>query len=217
MTGAVSMRAAACEGQPMMAMNIINTISIITTSRCKFFAIDVCTFEWVLNICFSTKSSLPYQKIPKAVDLLTKPTASHALAWAEQGQNTAAVVLTAQRLIHLQDIVAKQLPMPMRQGFAVAQVKGNELTLIAEHAALAAKLRQLTPRLLKQINESGWQATSLKIKVATRPNAPPAHQVLKQAVPLDANALSHFEQLREQIRPGPLTQAIDRLLSRHRS
>jgi hypothetical protein len=147
---------------------------------------------------------------------LTKPLASHALEWAEQGQGTSTVLITAQRLIHLQNIIGKQLPAPMRHGFAVAQVKGSELTLIADHAALAAKLRQLTPSLLKVINESGWLAESLKIKVASRPNAPPAHQTVKQAKPLDATALAHFEALRQQVDAGPLTEAIDRLLTHHR-
>lgn len=147
---------------------------------------------------------------------MTKPLASHALEWAEQGEGTAAVLMTAQRLIHLQEIIGKQLPAAMRRGFAVAQVKGNELTLIADHAALATKLRQLTPSLLKHINEAGWNATSLKIKVASRPNAPPVHPFVKQAVPLDASALAHFEQLRQQITHGPLNDAIVRLLSHHK-
>lgn len=147
---------------------------------------------------------------------MTKPPASHALEWAEQGQGASTVLITAQRLIHLQGVIGRQLPVAMRQGFAVAQVKGSELTLIADHAALAAKLRQLTPRLLKAINESGWLAESLKIKVASRPNAPPAHKTVKQAQPLDATALAHFEALRQQVDTGPLTDALDRLLTHHR-
>lgn len=147
---------------------------------------------------------------------MTKPTASHALEWAEQGQHASGVMLTAQRLIALQEIIGKQLPAAMRGGFAVAQVKGAELTLIVDHAALAAKLRQLTPSLLKHIQDGGWHAESLKIKVASKPNAPPPYQTERQAQPLDASALGHFEALRQELRPGPLAQAIDRLLSHHK-
>lgn len=148
---------------------------------------------------------------------MVKPTASHALQWAEQGQTTGTVLLTAHRLLALQDIIGKQLPASMRQGFAVAQVKGNELTLIADHAALAAKLRQLQTTLLKHIQQSGWNAETLKIKVASRPNAPLSTPTVKQARPLDAADLTHFKALRQQLDGGPLADAVERLLAHHRA
>ena len=138
------------------------------------------------------------------------------LAWAEQGQTTAAVMLTAQRLLTVQSIISNQLPVSMRNGFAVAQVKAAELTLIVDHAALAAKLRQLTPSLLKHIRDSGWNAESLKIKVASKPNRPLPHKVIREAQPLDDTALGHFENLRHTLEPGPLAEAVERLLSHHR-
>lgn len=147
---------------------------------------------------------------------MTKPLASDVLAWAEQGQTTSAVMLTAQRLIAVQSIIGKQLPVAMRNGFAVAQVKGTELTLIVDHAALAAKLRQLTPSLLQHIQDGGYNAESLKIKVATRPNRPAPHKTIREAQPLDDAALGHFETLRQTLAPGPLAEAVDRLLSHHR-
>lgn len=98
----------------------------------------------------------------------------------------------------------------------MAQIKGSELTLLADNAALAAKLRQLTPTLLKVIQDSGWQAESLKIKVATRPNAPVTPHHERQTKPLDAVALAQFDTLRQELREGPLADAVDRLLSHHR-
>ncbi|MCD8504821.1 MAG: DUF721 domain-containing protein [Burkholderiaceae bacterium] len=148
---------------------------------------------------------------------MAKAVASHALEWAEHGQNSGAVLLTAQRLLALQQAISKQLPAVMRQGFAVAQVKGTELTLIADHAALAAKLRQLQPTLLRSVQAAGWNADSLKIKVATRPNIPPSASNPKQARPLDMADLNHFESLRSQVQAGPLADAITRLLAHHKA
>lgn len=147
---------------------------------------------------------------------MAKSVASHALAWAEQGQTTSTVLATAQRLIALQEVIDKQLPPAMRRGFAVAQVKGNELTLIANHAALAAKLRQLQPTLLKHIQLAGWNADTLKIKVASRPNTPPTIHTNKQARPLDESDLNHFEALGTSLEAGPLADAVKRLLAHHR-
>ncbi|UOD50846.1 DciA family protein [Orrella daihaiensis] len=146
-----------------------------------------------------------------------KAVASHALEWAEQGQKTGTVLVTAQRLLALQDAISKELPAAMRKGFAVAQIKGSELTLIADHSALAAKLRQLQPTLLKSIQAAGWNAEILKIKVATRPNTPPATQARKAARPLDETDLNHFDALSSQLQEGPLADAVKRLLSHHRT
>lgn len=148
---------------------------------------------------------------------MAKTTASHALEWAEQGQSSSAVLLTAQRLIALQQAIGQQLPVAMRHSFAVAQVKGTEITVIADHAALAAKLRQLQPTLIKSVQAAGWNAETLKIKVANRPTSPPTQQSHKQAKPLDDSDLKHFDHLRGQLQSGPLADAITRLLAHHRA
>jgi len=148
---------------------------------------------------------------------MAKSAASHALEWAEQGPTTGTVLLTAQRLIALQETIGKQLPAAMRRGFAVAQVKGSELTIIADHAALATKLRQLQPTLLRHVQLAGWNTDSLKIKVANRPNAPTVTPMRKEARPLDESDLKHFETLSLTLDEGPLAAAVGRLLAHHRS
>lgn len=147
---------------------------------------------------------------------MAKSNASHALQWAEEGQASSAVLLTAQRLIRLQGAISKHLPAGMQEGFAVADFKAGELTIIANHAALAAKLRQMQTTLLKHIESGGWHVTALKIKVATRPNTIPTQKIPKQARPLDESDLSHFEALGHEVRPGPLADAIAGLLARHK-
>lgn len=148
---------------------------------------------------------------------MAKSLASHALEWAQQGNNSGTVLATAQRLLVLQEALSKQLPAAMRKGFAIAQIKGTELTLIAEHAALAAKLRQMQPTLLKHIQATGWNAETLKIKVASRPNTPPTVLMQKQARALDETDLSHFDSLSSQLDSGPLAEAVQRLLKHHRA
>ncbi len=142
--------------------------------------------------------------------------ASHALHWAEQGIGQAgSVVLTAQRLIELQTSIESSVPAAMRDGFAVAGIRTNELTLLAKNAALASKLRQMQPSILKHVGLAGWQVDSLKIKVATRPNSPPTVTFAKQSRALDQSDLGHFETLAKTLEAGPLADAVKRLLERH--
>jgi hypothetical protein len=147
---------------------------------------------------------------------MAKPHASHALDWVEKGDSTASVLLVAQRLIAIETVIRAQLPASMHTGFAVAQIKGNELTLFAKHSALASKLRQLQPRLVQQIQAAGWAVDELKIKVATRAGAPTATRWPKQARALDNHDLNHFETLSERLDDGPLADAVKKLLARHR-
>lgn len=148
---------------------------------------------------------------------MVKPAVSHALEWAEQGQSSGSILATAQRLLALQAAIAKQLPLAMREKFAVSQIKGNELTLIAEHAALASKLRQMQPTLLKHTQLAGFNVETLKIKVANRPNRPPVTKSKKQAQPLNETDLGHFDALSSQLSAGPLADAVKRLLTHHRA
>lgn len=146
---------------------------------------------------------------------MSNHSASHALQWAEQGSQTGSVVLAAQRLIALQTVIERALPRAMQTGFAVAGISANELTILANNAALAAKLRQMQPSIVKEAELAGWKIDSLKIKVATRPNTPPVTKYAKQARPLDQTDLDHFEALSENLDAGPLADAVRRLLSRH--
>lgn len=148
---------------------------------------------------------------------MSNRSASHALQWAEQGSQTGSVVLAAQRLIELQGIIEGALPRAMQMGFAVAGIRANELTMLANNAALAAKLRQMQPSIIKAAGLAGWNIDSLKIKVATRPNIPPITKYAKQARPLDQADLGHFKTLSENLDAGPLADAVERLLRRHRA
>ena len=147
---------------------------------------------------------------------MAKPTASHAIEWVEQTEQSASVLLTAQRLIAIEAVIGQQLPAPMREGFAATQLKANELTLLTKNAALAAKLRQLQPRIIQQIKAAGWSIEELKIKVATRATKPETPTHVKQARALDETDLGHFENLSHHLNAGPLAEAVAKLLARHR-
>lgn len=41
-------------------------------------------------------------------------------------------------------------------------------TLLAANGSVAAKLRQLAPRLLAHLQQQGWQGTSIKVRVQPR-------------------------------------------------
>jgi len=100
----------------------------------------------------------------------------------------------------------------------VAKLETPRLQLAVPSAAHAAKLRQLAPRIAQALNTQGWNLNEIAVRVQAgmpRPGAK-APRPPKEAEPLGETALNAFETLKENVRPGPLADAIARLLAHHR-
>lgn len=147
---------------------------------------------------------------------MDKSLASHVVRWVSSDAQAGGLLLTAQRLLALESIIKEQLPASLRHSFAAAQLQGTDLVIVVDHSAMAAKIRQLQPSLIKQLNEAGWGVQSIRAKVASQPRAPERFLASKTARPLDTPDLQHFEDLKGNLRPGPLAEAVQKLLRHHR-
>lgn len=148
---------------------------------------------------------------------MAKLQASHALDWVDTDQRISSVVLTANRLLALENVIRKHLPAALRNAFGAAQLAGSEVTLLVDHAAMAAKIRQMQPRLVQELQNAGWKIDSIKIRVASQARIPPTSQAQKEAKPLDREDLTHFKALATSLRKGPLADAVHRLLAHHQA
>jgi hypothetical protein len=140
---------------------------------------------------------------------------THALDWAAEGSISSSLILTAQRLIKIETVIAESLPSNMRGAFAAADFHAASLTLVVDHSAMAAKFRQMQSTLSLRLELAGWKVQSIKIKVAAQHRKPQTLTRQKTARALEASDLSHFEKLKTEVRPGPLADAIKRLLQHH--
>jgi hypothetical protein len=61
--------------------------------------------------------------------------------------------------------IAPQLPAPLARHVRPGPVDDAGWSLLAANAAVAAKLRQLEPRLHDALKEAGWPARPIRIKV----------------------------------------------------
>jgi len=83
-------------------------------------------------------------------------------------QRSAPLALLRQRL---QDSSARYaaihglLPAALARHVKPGPVDAESWTLLAANASVAAKLRQLQPRLEERLHERGWQGSSIRIKV----------------------------------------------------
>src|ERR1043166_34050 len=73
--------------------------------------------------------------------------------------------LQAQGLIELQQIYSENAPAELFEAIRVGYLKAGTLFLLADNGAIAAKLRQLTPRLLVNFRKRRKEITGIRVEV----------------------------------------------------
>lgn len=95
------------------------------------------------------------------------------------------------------------------------RLEAHALTLMVSSAAFAAKFRQIAPRVTTHLQSSGWNVNEIKLRVQGGLGLPDTKKPEKEARALDQQDLRAFEELNKNLRPGPLADAVARLLAHH--
>ncbi|MVW80807.1 DciA family protein [Bordetella sp. 02P26C-1] len=140
------------------------------------------------------------------------------LGWLGHDARGAGVLATARRHLQIQQAIGAILPPTLGVVCVVAKLEPPRLQLAVPSAAHAAKLRQLAPRIVQALNTQGWNLNEITVRVQAgmpRPGSK-APRPPKEAQPLGPTALGAFETLQESLRPGPLADAVAKLLAHHK-
>ncbi|MCM0036728.1 MAG: DciA family protein [Burkholderiaceae bacterium] len=140
---------------------------------------------------------------------------THLIGWLGHDSQSANVLATAQMHLNMRSAVVSALPANMRSAFEVIKLDNQVLTLMVSSAAFAAKFRQLAPRVTAHMQKAGWNIAEIKLKVQGGLGLPDIVKPLREARTLDQTDLKAFEDLRSALRPGPLADAVAKLLKHH--
>lgn len=122
----------------------------------------------------------------------------------------------AQRLARLQQALARLLPDGMAGACDVANLKSDKLVLLTRTGAGAARLKQMAPTLLQQLQLQGFPVGEIQVRVRVaydppRREAPPARSI-------PAAAQDALAQLAASLpADAPLRESLQRLIERSRS
>ncbi len=121
----------------------------------------------------------------------------------------------AQHIAELNQVLINSAPPELTQACCVKQLREGTLTLLAENAAIAAKLKQLAARLLTSYQKQRWQVTAIRIEVQVTQTvrAPAAKREPKS---LSIETIENLERLARQLEDSPLKAALARLAARQR-
>ena len=130
--------------------------------------------------------------------------------------NLRSLADEARRIAQLQQIFQKIAPQPLAQACRVKQQQGSTLIIVAENAAIAAKVKQLAPRLLTSYQKLGLEVTSIRVEVQVREGAPDTH-TRREPKRLSLETIGNLEGLAAGLEESPLKQALTRLAARQRN
>jgi hypothetical protein len=120
----------------------------------------------------------------------------------------------ARRLHELQRVYVESAPRPLAQASRVKNYRAGTLYLLAGNAAVAAKLRQLVPRLLAKIQKQEPEITGIRVdvQVAEASRGRPDSACNRS---LSTEIIENFRRLSEQVKEPALKAALVRLVDRH--
>ncbi len=115
------------------------------------------------------------------------------------------------QLMALQSALSEVLPHNLAAFATVASMNAGEITLFADSGAVAAKLRQMTPRMLTSLRQRGYEITGirLQVQVSIRDNPLPPKQIS-----ISVEARKVIDSLTERLDPSPLKSALKHLARR---
>jgi len=140
---------------------------------------------------------------------------AHLIGWLGYDSQAASVLATAQLHLKIRAAIGEAIPPAMRGAFEVIKLEANALTLTVSSAAFAAKFRQIAPRVTTHLQSVGWNVNEIKLRVQGGLGLPETKNPEKEARALDQQDLQAFEELNKNLRPGPLADAVARLLAHH--
>ncbi|MDQ8033605.1 DciA family protein [Bordetella genomosp. 1] len=129
----------------------------------------------------------------------------------------AGVLATARAHLQIQHAIAAVLPPALAAVCVVAKVESQRMMLAVPGPVHAAKLRQLAPRIAQTLSSQGWNLTEISVRIQAGMPRPgqKAPRPPKESQPLGDTALKAFSELHGDLRPGPLADAVARLLRHH--
>ena len=127
-----------------------------------------------------------------------------------------ALTRATQCIAAMQRLYAICAPPDMAGASRVVNKQDGMLVIAADNGAVAAKLRQQAPRLLKNLQKQGAEITGIRVQVQVERTGPaPRAQV--QKTPLTIDSIDNFERLSKQVKDPDLRSALARFAARRRS
>lgn len=154
---------------------------------------------------------------PRSAPSSGKRVATNAVDCLRTDEKMASLMPNVMRLAAIRKDCAAILPKVF-EVCAVQRFEAGSLVLSVPNAALVTRLKQQLPKLQEALCQSGWQISSIRLKVQMMRMPERSHIPQKTGVsPQGLEALSELVQtLKKTPQNAALELALQRMLQRHR-
>jgi len=125
-------------------------------------------------------------------------------------EDLKAIHMRASRLAALQQVYRMAVPEELAKRSKVVDERSGTLVVAAETSAVAAKLRQLVPRIVADIVKCCPEVTAIRVEVQVADGQPPTTPRARPQIA--RQGLRSFTQLRDALPDSPLREALSRLV-----
>ena len=122
----------------------------------------------------------------------------------------------ARRLAELERVIFEAAPRALSEATRLRSYRAGTLVLSTENPAVAAKLRQLLPRLLVCVRNREPEVSRIQVQVQPAMRQERARGGEGKKRPLSADAVANFQSLAAGLHESPLKSALARLVRRHK-
>ena len=130
-------------------------------------------------------------------------------------EGLSVLTRASQRIAALQRLYVICAPPDLAQASRVVSDRNGMLVIAADNGAIAAKLKQLTPRLLKNLQKRAVEVTGIRVEVQVgRDHTDWVAKTEKSPLPVDL--IDNFEDLSRRVKDPGLRAALSRFASRRR-
>jgi hypothetical protein len=120
----------------------------------------------------------------------------------------------AQRLAELQQVLLEAVPPLLIHATRVRSFRAGTLFVLADNAAVAAKLKQLAPRLLLYVRKRKTEVTGIQVEVQV--TAPQSDAKVPRTRDLSLTAVNSLNGLARSLKDSPLKSALTRMVRRRK-
>ena len=121
-----------------------------------------------------------------------------------------AIHVRATRHAQLQQVYRTAVPTELARRSRVIDERSGTLVIAADTSAVAAKLRQLVPRIVVDIVKCCPEVTAIRLEVQVADGPPPRPPRTRPHIA--AEGLQSLAHLRDALPPSPLREALSRLV-----
>lgn len=128
----------------------------------------------------------------------------------------SALNRTLQRITALQRLYEVCTPPELASASRVVGDHDGTLIIAADNGAIAAKLRQLAPRLLKNLQKQRAEVTGIHIQVQVAQSTQQSRQWPEKS-PLSIDSINNFDELSRRVKNPGLRSALAKFAARRRT